>query len=496
MTDPRAAELVRRLDLLERSSRRLEPNAAERAALARKVLEHAERAIEHFETGPAYRDPVPADAAALDEASIGRAAVGFERALELHARHVDGIGHNTSAPGFYGYIPGGNLYHAALADFLAAASNRFSGRLVAGPGAVRIENQILRWLYSVVGYPASAGGNLSSGGSLANLGAIVAARQAAGLKSRDVERAVIYLTAHAHHCVDKACLIAGLGEAVVRRVPVDERFRLRPDALNAMIAEDRASGWRPFLVVATAGTTDTGAVDPLDAVAEIAARERIWFHVDAAYGGLFALCAEGREALRGLEKSDSLVLDPHKGLLVPFGCGALLVRDGAALRRANSFEANYISDHGPDAEEPSPMDCSLELSRPFRALRLWLPLQALGVEPFAAALEERMLLARHAYDLFGTLPGIEMGPPPDLSIFVFRFRPSRGDGDADAFNSALEHALMRDGRVLLSSTLLHGKRYLRFAVLSLRTHRPDVESAVEVVREAAVALDPNLGRTE
>lgn len=489
MTDAGSPELLERLELLERVSRRLEPNAEERAALARHVFAHAERAIETYETGPAYRAPGPGDAAALAGASIAEAPIGLERALELHARHVDGIGHNTSAPGFYGYIPGGNLYHSALADFLAAASNRFSGRLMAGPGAVRIENEVLRWLFSVVGYPAGAAGNLSSGGSLANLGAIVAARQAAGLKSGDVERAVIYLTAHAHHCIDKACLIAGLGEAVVRRVPVDDRFRLRPDALASTIAEDRSSGLRPFLVVGSAGTTDTGAVDPLDAVADVAARERIWFHVDAAYGGLFALCAEGREVLRGLERSDSLVLDPHKGLLVPFGCGALLVRDRAALRRANAFEANYIPDHGPDEEEPSPMDYSLELSRPFRALRLWLPLQALGVAPFAAALEERMLLARHAYTRFRSLPHIDVGAPPELSTFVFRFRPPRGD--ADAFNSALEKALLRDGRVLLSSTLLDGKRFLRFAVLSLRTHRRDVEEAVEVVRGAAAALDPS-----
>lgn len=492
MTGASSAELLRRIDELERLSRRLEPNASERAALARQILAHAELAIERFERGPAYQGAAPADATALEEASIGATPIGLDRALELHSRYVDGIGHNTSAPGFYGYIPGGNLYHSALADLLAAASNRFSGRLVAGPGAVRIENQVLRWLFAVVGYPAGAGGNLASGGSLANLGAIVTARQAAGLKSRDVDHAVVYLTAHAHHCIDKALRISGLEEAVVRRVAVDDRFRLLPDALEGMIAEDRRAGLRPFLVVASAGTTDTGAVDPLDAVAEIAARQKIWFHVDAAYGGLFALCADGREVMRGLERSDSLVLDPHKGLLVPFGCGALLVRDRSALLRANAFAANYISDHGPDAEEPSPMDYSLELTRPFRALRLWLPLQALGVAPFAAALEERMLLARHAHHLFRSLPDIEVGQPPELSTFVFRFLP-RG-GDADTFNAELEQALLQDGRVLLSSTLLNGRRFLRFAVLSLRTHRRDVEEAVEVVRAAAAALQSNSRR--
>lgn len=484
--NPSSTDILKRLETLEPLSRRLEPGADERAELARQVFEHAERAIARYERGPAYRPPVLNDASWLEEAPIGEDPIGFERALDLHDRHVDGIGHNTSAPGFYGYIPGGNLYHSALAEFLAAASNRFSGRLVAGPGAVRVENQVIRWLSTVVGYPSGAFGTLTSGGSLANLGAIVAAREAAGLRSRDIQQAVVYLTVHAHHCVDKALRIAGLEESVVRRVPVDERYRLRSEVLETMIADDRRSGLRPFLVVASAGTTDTGAVDPLEATAEIAARAGAWFHVDAAYGGLFALCGEGREVLQGMGRSDSLVLDPHKALLVPFGCGALLVRDGRVLRQANAFEANYIPEHPTDDDEPSPMDTSLELSRPFRALRLWLPLQALGVAPFAAALEERMLLARHAYARFALLPEIEMGPAPDLSTFVFRFRPRRGD--ADAFNAALEQALMRDGRVLLSSTLLNGRRYLRFAVLSLRTHRDAVEAAVGIVGEAAATL--------
>lgn len=486
MSDSAPTDLLNRLDALEPISRLLEPGAGERARLVRRVLEHTGRAIERYERGPAYQAPVPDDAAWLEEAPIGEDPIGLERALELHDRHVDGIGHNTSAPGFFGYIPGGNLYHAVLADLLAAASNRFSGRLMAGPGAVRIENQVLQWLSTVVGYPTGAAGNLASGGSLANLGAIVAAREAAGLQSREIERAVVYLTAHTHHCVDKALRIAGLGEAVVRRIPVDDRYRLRPDALESQVSEDRKSGLRPFLVVASAGTTDTGAVDPLEATAEIAARAGAWFHVDAAYGGLFALCAAGREVLRGLDQSDSLVLDPHKALFVPFGCGALLVRDGRVLRRANAFEANYIPERGTDDGERSPMDHSLELSRPFRALRLWLPLQAIGVAPFAAAIEERMLLALHAHARFAPLPAIELGPAPELSIFVFRFKPPRGD--AGTFNAALEQALMRDGRVLLSSTLLNGERFLRFAVLSLRTHRSEVEEAVEVVAAMAASL--------
>ena len=253
-------------------------------------------------------------------------------------------GGNPASPGHLAYIPGGGLYHSALGDFLAAVSNKYAGIFFAGPGPVRMEHLMVRWVADLVGYPATAAGNIASGGSIATLAAIVAAREAHGLKAADYASAVVYLTTQAHHCIEKALRIAGLGEAPVRHVPMDDGFRMRPDALAERIAADRAAGLRPWLVIAAAGTTDTGAVDPLDAIATIAERERCWFHVDAAYGGFFLLTEHGRQLLRGIERSDSVILDPHKGLFLPYGAGIVVVRNAQALAAAHDYEGAYMQD--------------------------------------------------------------------------------------------------------------------------------------------------------
>ena len=476
-----AHSIESRLAALEPLTRPLEPGPEDRADLARAAVAHAEAFLGWIDSAPGYVPDAGSDAA-LANAPIGRDPIGLERALELLADHVDGNGQNTIAPGFFAYIPLGNVYHGALADFLAAVSNRFSGRVDASHGSVRIENQVLGWLASVVGYPATSAGNLASGGSMANLIAIVTAREAAGIRSRDIERAVVYLTDQVHHCVPKGLRIVGLGDCVVRRVPMDARFRMDPDALDRAMSDDARVGLRPWLVVGTAGTTDTGAVDPLDAMADIAARHRAWFHVDGAYGAVFALCAEGRKVLRGMERSDSLVLDPHKGLFISLGLGAVLVRDASAMRAAYAFEANYIPQAALTAEEPSPMLYSPELSRPFRALRLWLPLQVVGTGPFEAAIEEKLLLARYAYARLRGIDGIEVGPEPELSIVIFRPSAARGD-DAGALCDRLGRAIQEDGRISLSPTTLGGVRWLRFAVLSLRTHRAAVDAAISIIEE-------------
>ncbi len=475
-----------RLRDLESRARALEPGPAERSALTNAAVAHAEAFLASLETAPALW-PDSGSAGALDRVPIGRDPIGLTAALAFLDRHVDRDGQNTMASGFFAYIPGGNLYHAALADYLAAVSNRYSGYILGSPGGVRVENQVLAWLASLVGYPGAAAGNLTSGGSIANLIAIVAAREAAELRARDTHRAVVYLTDQAHHCVAKGLRVAGLGDCVQRRVPVDARFRMVPAALDAAMAEDARAGRLPWLVVATAGTTDTGAVDPLDEVAGVAARNGAWFHVDAAYGGMFALCPQGREALRGIERSDSVVLDPHKGLFIPFGVGAVLVKDAAAVRAGFAFDAHYIPPEGRLIPEVSPSEQSPELTRPFRALRLWLPLQVLGTGPFEAALEEKLLLARYAHARLREVEGLEVGPEPDLSLFVFR--PGPGRGGRDERTETLERALRVDGRVGISGTVVGGSRYLRLAVLSLRTHRDAVDRAVEVIREELARLD-------
>jgi len=478
----------KRLAALEVRAAALHPTAEERADLLTAVNERAEDYLTRLDTMPAYTRPDPADLAVLDE-PFGEEPAPVDGILAAYARGVEGPGVNETVGRFFGFIPGSGLYAAALGDYLAAVTNPYAGVTYAGPGAVRMERQLLRWVAEFIGYPETAAGDLTSGGSIAILSAMVTAREARGIRARDVERTVVYLTAQTHHCVDKALAIAGLGECVQRRIPLDARYRMDVAALAAQIAQDRAARLRPWLVVASAGTTDTGAVDPLPAIADVAHGEELWLHVDGAYGAAFALTADGRRRLAGMERADSLVLDPHKGLFLPFGTGLVLVRDGDKLRQAYTFTASYMQDTGGfgEAMELSPAAASPELSRHFRALRLWLPLKLAGVDAFRAALEEKLLLARYFHARMTELPGFEVGPEPDLSIVVFRYVP--GEGDADEFNRRLAERIQADGRIYLSTTRLDGRNVLRLAILNVRTHRREVDLAIEVIRETAAALD-------
>ena len=399
-------------------------------------------------------------------------------ALEVVARHVDGIGHNLGSGRFFAYIPSGSLHEAAIADYLAAVSNRYAGVGKAAPGAARMEETLLRWLADLIGYPDTAQGDLTSGGSMAALSAVVTAREAHGIRSRDVESCVVYLTGQTHHTFRKALHVAGVGDCQIREIAVDGGQRMSAPALQTQIAADRAAGLRPWFICGSAGTTDVGAIDPLPALAQIAADGDLWFHVDGAYGGAFALCAEGRRRLAGVEHSDSMLLDPHKGLFLPCGTGVLLVRDGQRLFDAYHARGVYMQDIAPD-DERSACDLSPELTRPFRGLRLWLPLQVHGARAFAAALEEKLLLAEYFHERVARLPLIEVGPRPDLSVVVFRAVPEHGD--ADAFNQRLVDAIAEDGRIFLASTRLHGRYTIRMAILNYQSHREDIDLALEII---------------
>ncbi len=245
----------------------------------------------------------------------------------------------------------------------------------------------------------------------------------------------------------------------------------------------------PWLIVATAGTTDTGAVDPLPSIADIARENQLWMHVDGAYGGMFALCEMGKEILRGIEASDSLTIDPHKGLYMPMGTGAVLVRHGSHLLKAFQYHANYLdgAETAFASDQVSQSDLSPELTRPFRSLRLWLALKLTGVVPFQAALEEKLLLARHFHDGLQHLHNFVVGPRPDLSVITFRYHPKHGD--ANEFNEKLIQAIQRDGRIFLSSTRINGEVTLRLAVLGFRTHLDTIELALEILSQKAKEIE-------
>lgn len=474
--------LIARLKSLEAIARQLEPPPTERDALTAPVLDYANRFLDSLDTRAMFVDG-STDGAALRDAPFLETPSNIEDLLRIIETEVDTDGINPAGGGHLGYIPGGGLFHSALGDLLAAISNRYAGVFFASPGAVRMENALLRWMGDLVGYPATAVGNLTTGGSLGNLIGIVSARDAQRVTSKSVSTSPIYLTEHVHHSVDKAIRIAGLGECPVRHVPMDARYRMDAAALERMVEADVKAGLRPWLVVASAGTTDIGAVDPMAAIADVATAHDLWFHLDAAYGAFFALCDEGREKLAGMDRSDSIVMDPHKGLFLPYGTGAVLVKDRQAVLDAHRYQAHYMQDTVDAREEASPADLSPELSKHFRGLRVWLPLKLCGLAPFRAALEEKLLLARYFHEEIQKYPGFEVGPEPELSVATFRYLPKHGD--VNAFNARLVEAVRKDGRVFLSSSQVDGKFILRVAVLSFRTHLDTIDLTIDILRRAA-----------
>ncbi|HSB55352.1 MAG TPA: aminotransferase class V-fold PLP-dependent enzyme [Gemmatimonadales bacterium] len=479
-------EMLARLRELERAVRPLEPGSARRRQLRKAAVARGEQFLRKVKTARAFHEGD--EASGLMVAPIGERGISIEQALDLIDECVVRPGGLPASGGHLAYIPGSAVYHSALADYLAAVTNKYAGISFTGPGPVRMEQMLVRWTADLVGYPAGAGGHLASGGSIATLAALATARDAHRLKGADLPSCVAYLTTQAHHCIEKALRLAGLAEVQLRYVEMDERYRMRPEALAQAIAADRGEGRKPWIVIAAAGTTDTGAVDPLDAIGVIAKREQCWYHVDAAYGGYFLLTQHGRTLLKGIERSDSTVLDPHKGLFIPFGVGIVLVRDVRPLAETHSYTGHYMQDALQDQHEISPADLSPELSKHFRALRMWLPLVLEGTRPFAAALEEKLLLARYFRERVGRL-GFETGPEPDLSIVTFRWAPPGVTLErANQLNQAIVDGIRRDGRVFLSSTMLDGRFTIRLAVLNFRTHRASIDLALRVLEEQIAAL--------
>ena len=470
---------------LERVARALDPDAAERDRLMGTAHGYAQRLLTELPERPAYNHDKSA-AAELRQLQADDGPQPIGQLIERFDESVVRPGLLPSHAGHLAYIPGGGLYASSLADYLAAVTNEYAGVRFVGPGSVEMEDHILDWMARVVGFPATADGNLASGGSIASLTAIVAAREAAGLRARDFDRAVVYATPHVHQCLPKAIRVAGMGETARRDVAVDENFRLCPRSLAELAAADRARGLLPWLVLGSAGTADTGAIDPLDRIADIAEREGLWFHVDAAYGGFFALLPEFRPALAGMERADSIVLDPHKSMFLPYGTGAVLVRNRDALQDAHAYYASYLQDTvESEGGGRSPAAVSPELTKHFRALRVWLPLLLHGEEPFRACLREKLELARYFHREIGKL-GFEVGPEPDLTVVTFRWVPD--SGSANAFNQVLVEETHRDGRVFMSSTTVDGRFMLRMAALAFRTHLDTIDLALDVLRQALERL--------
>ena len=423
----------------------------------------------------------------------------FESLIATLQRDVFSQHAREPHPGFLAYVPSCPTFPAVLGDWLATGFNFFAGVWPVASGPNGIEVTVLDWFREWLGMPAGTGGLLTSGGSGANLTAIIAARHAAvGDRPERLARLTMYTSDQAHSSVRRAGWIAGIPRDHIRAVPTDEELRLDSAALERMIADDRAAGLFPFLVAANAGTTNTGAVDPLHAVADLCARERLWLHVDAAYGGFAVLTRRGRTALDGLSRADSVTLDPHKWLFVPFECGCLLAREPRRLADVFRIYPEYLKDAESTGEEINFADYGEQLTRYSRAMKVWLSVSYYGTDALAAAIDRGMDLALLAERIVRDEGSMELLSPAQFGVCCFRAHPADMIDPAalDALNARILERVNTSGRYFISSTRLRGAYSLRICVLGYRTTEDDIRGLLQQIAEMARTDRPdtaNLG---
>ena len=397
-------------------------------------------------------------------------------------------------PRFFGYVSSPGLPVAAMGSMIAAALNINVTCWRSGPAATEMELLCIRWLKEMLAFPADGAGLLTSGGSMANFAGIAAARsaKARGNVVRDGMSGApmrLYASAEAHFSIRKAAAMLGIGAANLRTVKTGPDLRMDLADLDRLVRQDRDAGCLPFCVVASAGTAGTGTVDPIGAIADLARTHNLWLHVDGAYGGFAALAPSARAFFLRISEADSIALDPHKWLYLPVGCGCVLYRDPAAARAAFSDSAEYTRVVGLEHDEAFAFwDYGPELSRPFRALDLWLLLKSVGTRAIAEAIEENIACAKYFAELVTATDDFEMLAPVDLSIFCFRYHPRGFEGDLDALNERVMLALQRGGSSYLSNARVHGAFALRGCVLNYRTTKRDMEILLEDLRQAVRSM--------
>ena len=386
-------------------------------------------------------------------------------------------------PRFYAFVPAPSNYVGVMADALAAGFNVFAGHWLAASGAGAVELQTIDWLRRECGLPDGAGGLFVSGGSMANLTALATARHVA-LGGPD-SSAVIYYSDQTHNSLAKSLRVLGFTANQLRLLPTDAALRLDLSALTAAIAADRARGLRPFCVIGNAGTTNTGAVDPLDEMADICAREQLWFHVDGAYGAAAMLTGRGRAALRGLERVDSVTLDPHKWLFQPFECGCVLVRDVRHLRATFSVhpedQASYLEDVTRLVEKEVVFyEHGVQLTRSFRALKLWMSLRVFGARAFRDAIDRGIRLAEEVEAVLRADPRLEVVTPAQLAVVTFApHRPDLSGEDRDVVVQRAVERLIADGYAMVTSTILGGRTVLRLCLIHPGTTLDDARGTID-----------------
>lgn len=453
----------------------LELSPAERAELLRIVTGYADRYLDELPTAPASWPRIEDAAVASLAMPPTESGVPLDELLrKVTVALQSGI--NTASGKFLSYIPSGGVHAAAVGRYLGAVVNRYTGGSHGAPGLIALEQGVIRWMCDIFSLPEAASGVLFSGGSTANLTAAVAARSQLG---DDFGHGVVYTSERAHHSIVKAARMAGIHPERIRSISVGSDLKLDVDALEAVIDADRASGLTPMLVAVSAGTTDTGTIDPLEECAELASASGAWFHVDAAYGGFFALTDRGEARMSGIQLADSITVDAHKSLFLPFGIGGLLVSNEATLLNALEGRGAYMQDVPAHASViPNYFAMGPELTRPARGLETWLALHLHGVDTFRRELDRMLDLAEWSAKELGQIAGVEVAANPELSIVAFR----AAEGN-EATRRIFEH--MNESReVHVSSTTIGDMLYVRLAFLSQRTTKDVAEHALSLVRAA------------
>jgi aromatic-L-amino-acid/L-tryptophan decarboxylase len=437
-----------------------------------------------------YRQMSSREIRDLLDAALPNKGIDFDGLLKVFRETIIPFSRQNAHPRMFGYVQSPGTPLAAFADLLASTLNANLTVWRSAPAPVEIERLTIDWIRQVLGFNAEAGGLFVSGGSMANLAAIATARQA---KDHASGRLRIYASSETHFSVAKAAALLGIGRENVRHVAVDERFRIRVDDLVAKITADVEAGYVPFCVVANAGTVNTGAVDPLAEIREIAGRFKLWMHVDGSYGAFAVLAKSALGLFAGIERADSVALDPHKWLYLPVDVGCVIYRAPEIARAAFAHEAEYTRIIGEEADEAFAFwDYGPELSRRFRALKVWMLLKGVGLHSLGEAIESNLACARYLESMVRATDDFEMVAPVELSIFCFRHVPvqlrSESPQAIDAFNERLLIALQRDGSSYLSNATLGGRFALRGCVLNYRTTLRDMEILLDDLRRVAKSL--------
>ena len=460
----------------------LEMSPEQMMASALRAAELVIERVQNLPDKPAWRGGSRSELEAIMREEPPEEGRPSHEVIERAAHEILPIAGRVDHPRFFAFVPSSPTWPGVLADFMAAGHNIFQGTWLGASGPSMLEVVVIDWFRSWIGYPETAGGLFTSGGSAASLDGFVAAREAAGAPMQPS----VYMSDQSHTALIRAATIVGVRPESVRMVPTDEHFCLDMNELHGMIMEDRESGLTPIAICGNAGATNTGAVDPLDEIADYCESEDIWFHVDAAYGGFAILTDRGAELLKGLERADSIAMDAHKWLFQPFECGCLMVKDIRKLEGAFSVQPEYLQDTRWGRDHPNFGDRGLQLSRSFRALKVWMSVQTFGLAAFRRSIGQGIELAERAEAYIRESDVLQIANPASLGVVCFRVNPRTtelNDEQLEEINEAVQARVIEEAVAMMSSTRLRGLYSLRLCILNHTTTWEDVRFTLAAIED-------------